>query len=124
MILGVDLKESAPGQSKECECLTPPAISPLEIASHTRPPGLPALGVSSRTVYKMVESGELGHIRIRSLIRIRQADIEAYEASRWQPPRDVTAATRTASPVPKRDAFAMGRAMASKQKGTKASPGR
>ncbi len=43
-------------------------------------------GVSARTVYTMVASGELGHIRVRSLIRIRQADKEAYEARTWHAP--------------------------------------
>lgn len=36
-------------------------------------------GVSSKTVRKLVNSGELPHIRIGTLIRIRPDQVEAYE---------------------------------------------
>ena len=42
--------------------------------------------VSERHVYNLVASGELGHLRIGNLIRIRQADREAYEAKTWHAP--------------------------------------
>jgi excisionase family DNA binding protein len=43
-------------------------------------------GVSDRHVYGLVASGELGHLKIGSAIRIRQADRDAYEASVWHAP--------------------------------------
>jgi excisionase family DNA binding protein len=42
--------------------------------------------VSRRHVYSLVQSGALGHIRIGTIIRIRQADIDAYEARQWHAP--------------------------------------
>jgi excisionase family DNA binding protein len=43
-------------------------------------------GVSSRHVYDLCAGGELGHLRIGGLIRVRLADLEAYEARRWHAP--------------------------------------
>jgi len=43
-------------------------------------------GVSNRHVYDLCARGELGHLRIGGLIRVRLADLEAYEASRWHAP--------------------------------------
>ena len=45
-----------------------------------------AWGVSTRHVYDLCARGELGHLRIGNLIRIRQADREAYEARKWHAP--------------------------------------
>jgi excisionase family DNA binding protein len=45
-----------------------------------------AWGVSTRHVYALCARGELGHLRIGNLIRIRQADREAYEARQWHAP--------------------------------------
>lgn len=42
--------------------------------------------VSERHVYALIQTGALGHIRIGALIRIRQADIDAYEARQWHAP--------------------------------------
>jgi excisionase family DNA binding protein len=39
--------------------------------------------VSARHIYDLCARGELGHLRIGGLIRVRLADLEAYEASRW-----------------------------------------
>jgi excisionase family DNA binding protein len=52
-------------------------------------------GVSARHIYDLCASGELGHLRIGSLIRIRQADKEAYEARQWHAPNS---APQTADP--------------------------
>ena len=45
-----------------------------------------AWGVSGRHIYDLCARGELGHLRIGSLIRIRQSDKDAYEARRWHAP--------------------------------------
>ena len=41
---------------------------------------------SDRHVYDLISGGRLGHIRVGSLIRIRPADLEAYEESQRHPP--------------------------------------
>lgn len=41
-------------------------------------------GVSQRQVYQLVADGEIGHLRIGKLIRVRREDIDAYEARSWQ----------------------------------------
>ena len=41
-------------------------------------------GVSSRTVRKLVNAGELPHIRIGSLIRIRPDQVEEYERKKTE----------------------------------------
>jgi excisionase family DNA binding protein len=43
-------------------------------------------GVSSRHIYDLCARGNLGHLRIGGLIRVRLEDLEAYEASRWRAP--------------------------------------
>lgn len=43
-------------------------------------------GVSARHVYDLCASRALGHLRIGGLIRIRQADRDAYEARQWLAP--------------------------------------
>ena len=43
-------------------------------------------GVSSRHVYDLCARGELGHLRIGGLIRVRLEDLQAYEARRWHAP--------------------------------------
>src|SRR5689334_2662399 len=53
-------------------------------------------GVSSRQIYDLCARGELGHLRIGGLIRIRIADLEAYEARQWRAP--VSAPQITDSP--------------------------
>ena len=84
------------------------AYTPAQLARHWH--------VSARTVYKMVEAGELGHIRVRSLIRIRQADVEAYEAKIWRAP--IEQPTILPAPLPRNratphhDAFAAGQRFA------------
>ncbi|NPD70370.1 helix-turn-helix domain-containing protein [Lichenicola cladoniae] len=45
-----------------------------------------AWGVSDRTVYTLVASGQIGHLRIGKTIRVRQADRDAYEAAAWNAP--------------------------------------
>lgn len=52
-----------------------------------------AWGVSQRHVYDLCRRGELGHLRIGALIRIRQADREAYEARQWHGPTEAPAAS-------------------------------
>ena len=37
-----------------------------------------ALGVSTATVYDIVDLGELAHVRVSNAIRIAPADLEAY----------------------------------------------
>jgi excisionase family DNA binding protein len=44
-------------------------------------------GVSCRHIYDLCARGELGHLRIGGLIRVRLADLEAYEASQWHAPK-------------------------------------
>lgn len=51
---------------------------------------------SDRHVYDLISGGQLGHIRVGSLIRIRPADLEAFEESQWHAP--VSPAQTTASP--------------------------
>lgn len=36
------------------------------------------LGVSISLVYKLVERGELRHVKVRSLVRIRPSDLDEY----------------------------------------------
>src|SRR6202030_3096253 len=43
-------------------------------------------GISSRQVYDLCAQGELGHLRIGGLIRVRLVDLEAYEARQWHAP--------------------------------------
>ena len=77
---------------------TPP-YTPEKLAERHREPHQPFLqtafsvpqvavrwDVSSRHVYDLCARGELGHLRIGSLIRIRLEDLEAYEARRWRAP--------------------------------------
>jgi excisionase family DNA binding protein len=40
------------------------------------------LSVSTATVYKLVERGELPHLRISNAIRVAPVDLEAYIAGR------------------------------------------
>jgi excisionase family DNA binding protein len=46
-------------------------------------------GVSSRHVYDLCARGDLGHLRIGGLIRVRLADLEAYEATQWHAPSSI-----------------------------------
>jgi excisionase family DNA binding protein len=67
-----------------------------------------AWGVSQRHVYDLCATGKLGHLRIGTLIRVRQTDREAYEAEQWQAPRPALPPTY-AGTVPSRGAFQRGR---------------
>jgi excisionase family DNA binding protein len=49
-------------------------FSVREIAAH--------LGVSTATVYKLVASGVLPHVRVSSAIRVVEADLAAFVAGR------------------------------------------
>jgi excisionase family DNA binding protein len=40
------------------------------------------LGVSTATVYTLVERGELGHVRVSNAIRIAGADVSAFITAR------------------------------------------
>ena len=45
-----------------------------------------ALSVTQRTVYRMIDNGQLAAYRIGRLVRVRRCDLEAYlEAARIQP---------------------------------------
>ncbi|TLU71477.1 helix-turn-helix domain-containing protein [Lichenicoccus roseus] len=46
-------------------------------------------GVSERTVYTLVSTGKLGHLRIGNSIRIKQSDRDAYETGVWQGPGEM-----------------------------------
>ena len=39
------------------------------------------LGVATKTVYRFIDRGELPAYRIGRVIRLKEADVEAYEAS-------------------------------------------
>ena len=39
------------------------------------------LGVATKTVYRFIDRGELSAYRIGRVIRLKEADVEAYEAS-------------------------------------------
>src|SRR5450631_4286027 len=58
-------------------------------------------GVSSRHVYDLCARSELGHLRIGGLIRVRLADLEAYEARRWHAPssNSLTSASSNGEPA-------------------------
>src|SRR5579872_3205271 len=43
-------------------------------------------GVSTRLVYDLCSRGELGHLRVGGLIRVRRSDLEAYETRQWHAP--------------------------------------
>jgi excisionase family DNA binding protein len=49
-------------------------LSVSDVAEH--------LGVSTATVYKLCKKGELPHVRIIDSIRVRQADLAAFVATR------------------------------------------
>lgn len=83
--------------------------------------------VSRRHVYALIQSGVLGHIRIGSLIRIRQADIDAYEARQWHAPvsnnpdtasSSATVVSMSAGGRTGGTAFQHGRRIAAKLKGS------
>jgi Helix-turn-helix domain len=107
-----------PGMSSDCEPSRPVyAYSAAQLAREW--------GVSTRCVYDLCARGDLGHIRIGGLIRIRQADREAYEARQWVAPSSKPQAIsspceaavitfnggRTASP----NAFQQGRQISAKR---------
>jgi len=72
-----------------------------------------AWGVSTRHVYDLCASGALGHLRFGRLVRIRQADREAYEAQQSVAPRPSAPTCAVAVPsrpmVRRRDAFQRGK---------------
>jgi excisionase family DNA binding protein len=45
------------------------------------------LGISTATVYALVERGELGHVRVSNAIRIALADVSAFVAASSHPPK-------------------------------------
>ncbi|MBX9593285.1 MAG: helix-turn-helix domain-containing protein [Roseomonas sp.] len=45
--------------------------------------------VSTTHVYGLIQAGRLGHIRIGAAIRIRQIDIDAFEAQAWHAPSSI-----------------------------------
>jgi excisionase family DNA binding protein len=53
--------------------------------------------VSRRHVYNLVASGALGHIRVGTLIRIREEDVTAYEARQWHAPVSTSRDTASSS---------------------------
>lgn len=57
-------------------------------------------GVSGRAVYRLVETGELGHLRIGHAIRIRQSDRESYESRAWRAPDTINPPTASSSAEP------------------------
>ena len=42
--------------------------------------------VSERYVYALIAEQRLGHIRVGTLIRVRQQDVDAFEALAWHAP--------------------------------------
>ena len=36
------------------------------------------LGISEPTIYRMIQSGQLGHLYLNKLLRIRKSDVEAF----------------------------------------------
>ncbi|PWK81649.1 excisionase family DNA binding protein [Lentzea atacamensis] len=56
-----------------CEALRPRAHSVVETAA--------LLGVPDKTVYKMVEDGTLGHVRLGKHIRVPDAEVERLLAA-------------------------------------------
>ncbi len=78
-------------------------------------------GVSARKVYRLVENGDLGHMRIGAAIRIRQSDRSEYEARMSRAPEPpVVVATYHPPVVPPRGklgpltAFEKGQRLAAK----------
>jgi excisionase family DNA binding protein len=56
---------------------------------------------STRHVYALIAEGRLGHIRVGCLIRVRQIDIDAYEAAHWHAPASIDQPSALpAAPVP------------------------
>ncbi len=55
-----------------------PARTVKQLAAHWQ--------VSERHVYALVAAGRLGHIRFGTIIRIRQQDVDAFEAQAWHAP--------------------------------------
>src|SRR5208282_1500071 len=69
------------------------AMSDAAPFAYSVPQNAAAWGVSARHVYDLCARGELGHLRIGALIRIRQADREAYEARQWHAPNSTPRTT-------------------------------
>jgi hypothetical protein len=87
-----------------------------------------AWDVSTSHIYTLCNTHQLGHLRLgKSIIRIRQADREAFEARQWQAPKPVPhteippagevvpMATR-GQPAVHRDWFRLGQQNAAKMK--------
>lgn len=64
--------------AEEVRMSEPYALRPTQVAER--------LQVSRRTVYTLLETRQLGYILVGGQYRIRQADIEAYEARTWHAP--------------------------------------
>src|ERR1700677_4783495 len=63
-----------------------PQDEPFKQAAFSVPQAAARCGVSNRHVYDLCARGELGHLRIGSLIRIRLEDLEAYAVRQWHGP--------------------------------------
>src|SRR5215470_11069378 len=55
------------------------------------------LGVSTRLVYDLCSRGELGHLKVGNLIRVRRTDLEAYEHRQWHAPSSISPTTDSSS---------------------------
>ncbi len=54
--------------------------------------------VSARHVYSLCVTNQLGHLRLgKSIIRIREADKEAFEARQWHAPNPTNQPTSSSS---------------------------
>ena len=83
---------------------------------------------SVRHVYDLIASGQLGHIRVGNLIRVRAADIAAYEERQWHAPvsRDQTTGSSAVASTTMYDggktvaisAFQRGRQIAQRRRAT------
>ena len=56
----------------------PPALTVQQVAGRWH--------CSTRHVYGLIAAGQLGHIRVGSLIRVRSIDVTEYEARQWHAP--------------------------------------
>lgn len=50
-------------------------LTPQEVATHLR--------VSKMTVYRLLKSGELPHVKIGRSLRVREDDVDQYLADRY-----------------------------------------
>lgn len=55
-----------------------PLLSPADVAER--------LGIKERKTYMMLAAGEIPSLKIGRLVKVRPADLDAYVASRTDPP--------------------------------------